>query len=626
MSQTHVSDLLCELLGSLWACSGSPFVYKLHCLAKRGEWIEMSRFSANPSQYSCGSTYQVDSYACGLFQKNLDLPVESSSEEARYNAAIRKFLEGEHKCAETNLRLRATYNSFKEYGSLTSCENRIRFGLGNLNSEISMYESLDRITKFISRLLGEAPSIDEIDFRFGPGATLSDRSSESTVPDKISSIITTTARAFPHIVTLAGTAWGRAHVQDHGRLRARLVRGNEFFSVPKNFNEDRGAAKEPSLSAPITIWLGSQIKERLAAFGNNVRTNQALNQKLAREGSVSGSYATVDLRNASNTVSLEAVRTLFPKRWVELLSSVRSPVTRIYSFDRRSHRDVLLNMFSTMGCGFTFEVETLIFLAAARESMRLVGLTAEIGKNVSVHGDDVVLPSAAYDSFVRLLSFLGFEVNKKKSFASGPFRESCGGDFWVGRAVRPIFLPKIPTEPNEWITLANQLYRHSDSALSHGLLKWFARSRARVLAELPKHVRECRGPRYLGDIVIHDDNREVWVTRPARDEGGSNGMLQIRTYSPVSFRDISWDGFGSGAQTAAALYGTAIHYIHRGDSSREVVRGRDSVLGYGPKWITLTWDNSEVVSPLKDWLPRPRLHYQWKGNPLLWARLWALTS
>lgn len=591
------------------ACT--PFVYKVQCLAERGEWESILSQKVDPRSYTCGVTYQVDSFVAGLVQKNRDLPISGASDGARYNAAIRKFLAGNERCAKTNFRLKASYSRYLETGTLLSEELRQTLGLRDAHEELALYGSLRRMTSFISRVLGPCPGYEDVDFKFGPGATLADKSSMSTVPDKLSSTVTLTARAVPMLITLSETAWGRGHVEDFGKIRSRIVRGNEFFSVDKEATEDRGAAKEPSLNGPVTIWLGGQIKDRLARWGYNLRYNQEVNRGLALKGSVDGFIATVDLRNASNTVSIETVRALLPPAWFRLLSDLRSPFTRIYSHDRRESKDVHLSMFSTMGCGFTFELETLIFLAAARESMWQEGIPASPEVNVSVHGDDVVLPSAAYPFFEKLLAYLGFECNKKKTFAVGPFRESCGGDFWEGKPVRPVYLSALPTQPDEWITLANQLYRTADAALSSGFLRALARMRADAIEELPGHVRKARGPRYLGDIVIHDDRRDTWTLSVGRDQFGPNGTVSIFTYSPVNGDGVRWSGFGAGAQKAAALYGTAIRDHRWRGTLDERVPTRDDVSGHRMKWITLTWESHDhdLLTEIKDrpWLP----FYNW---------------
>jgi hypothetical protein len=87
-----------------------------------------------------------------------------------------------------------------------------------------------------------------------------------------------------------------------------------------------------------------------------------------------------------------------------------------------------------MGNGATFCLETLVFAAAAH---------AIRSKTVSVYGDDIIVDSDKVDDLKRLLGFLGFSVNADKSFSAGPFRESCGKDYYQGVDITPFYLRGI---------------------------------------------------------------------------------------------------------------------------------------------------------------------------------------
>jgi hypothetical protein len=126
-----------------------------------------------------------------------------------------------------------------------------------------------------------------------------------------------------------------------------------------------------------------------------------------------------------------------------------------------------LFMVSTMGNGFTFPLQTMIFgcvVEACAEALEIElqrprgGTLGQFG----VNGDDIICPKGLYDVVCRLLTILGFEVNKTKSFHEGPFRESCGGDFFKGSPVRGVYLK----------TLADQGSRYSAINL---LNRWSAR-------------------------------------------------------------------------------------------------------------------------------------------------------
>jgi hypothetical protein len=58
----------------------------------------------------------------------------------------------------------------------------------------------------------------------------------------------------------------------------------------------------------------------------------------------------------------------------------------------------------------------------------------------SVYGDDIIVRSAVAPRVLKYLQVCGFTANRKKTFLSGPFRESCGTDWFEGEDVRPINL------------------------------------------------------------------------------------------------------------------------------------------------------------------------------------------
>jgi hypothetical protein len=74
----------------------------------------------------------------------------------------------------------------------------------------------------------------------------------------------------------------------------------------------------------------------------------------------------------------------------------------------------------------------------------------------SVFGDDIIVPTKAYERTLRLLRLLGFTPNPEKSFGSGSFRESCGHDYYHGYNVRPVFVRKLKTD-NDLMVLTNLL-------------------------------------------------------------------------------------------------------------------------------------------------------------------------
>jgi hypothetical protein len=117
-----------------------------------------------------------------------------------------------------------------------------------------------------------------------------------------------------------------------------------------------------------------------------------------------------------------------------------------------------------MGNGFTFPLMTIILTCAVRAAYKTLNYPIQdvrrvtdrrevlingtcnsynIHANWAVFGDDIVVRSDAYDYVVSALALLGLDVNTSKSFSKGPFRESCGHDYFHGLNVRGVYLKRL---------------------------------------------------------------------------------------------------------------------------------------------------------------------------------------
>lgn len=216
-----------------------------------------------------------------------------------------------------------------------------------------------------------------------------------------------------------------------------LVIGSRFDTVPKDSQKDRPICVEPDLNMFFQKGIGSMIRRRLYRCGINLN-DQTLNQRLARQGSIHGDLATIDLSGASDSVSLAVCEMLLPQSWYEAMLMTRSP------YVLKDGKWVRLEKISSMGNGFTFELESLIFWALAKAVSVNSGSG---GASVSVYGDDIIVPGACARELIDLLSLLGFATNASKTFVDGPFRESCGKHYFLGADVTPF---KIESPIETW--------------------------------------------------------------------------------------------------------------------------------------------------------------------------------
>ncbi len=221
----------------------------------------------------------------------------------------------------------------------------------------------------------------------------------------------------------------------------------KVIAVPKTSKRPRLIAKEPVCMQYTQQALFKAIKEGIEddyVLKRFLRLRrQEVNQLLAREGSITGTLATLDLSEASDRVSNELVRFLFG-RWQHLDGAVQACRSRsaFVQFPEGEGVTLPLRKFASMGSALTFPVECMIFLIIAfvgieRSLGRRLQLADVIGLTgrVAVYGDDIIVPTDHVGSVVHTLESFGFKVNSQKSFWTGRFRESCGKDYYGGHDV-----------------------------------------------------------------------------------------------------------------------------------------------------------------------------------------------
>jgi len=286
----------------------------------------------------------------------------------------------------------------------------------------------------IRSILGDIPKLSELQFRFGPGATTQIPKRTASARAKLGQDPACSSELFPwrHLVLQEMPSWHDALLPEGphrpGAIPVVLHPGKIAF-VPKSAKEFRTIMVEPSLNTMCQAGIGSFMAKRLRRCGVDIR-NQKRNQSLARKGSIDGSLATVDLSSASDTVSTELVYDLLGLDWASWLARFRTG-TAVFEGS-----PLQLEKFSSMGNGFTFPLETLIFYAIAWGTCVEEGTPCD---DVSAYGDDIIIPVRSFALLSEVLNACGFLLNEKKSFAEGPFRESCGVDFYQGIDIRPIY-------------------------------------------------------------------------------------------------------------------------------------------------------------------------------------------
>jgi len=233
----------------------------------------------------------------------------------------------------------------------------------------------------------------------------------------------------------------------------------QVILVPKDSRGPRLISCEPVDFQWIQQGLGRAIVKlvethELTKFNVHF-TDQTPNRIGALLGSSTGRYATLDLNEASDRVSLDLVRLLFPEHLLVYLEACRSLSTVL-----PDGRVLQLRKFAPMGSSLCFPILALtvwaILTAAAPD--------ADTRERILVYGDDVIVPTAYAVNAMEQLESFGLKINRDKSCISGLFRESCGMDAFKGNNVTPVRIRTVwsssphPDVYSSWIAYANSFY------------------------------------------------------------------------------------------------------------------------------------------------------------------------
>lgn len=362
-----------------------------------------------------------------------------------------------------------------------------------------MSDVMARIRQFISYVIGFEPPIRSIidDTGFGPGAAIGVHGSATNAGRKLLADWSVSPGAY-HL--------GFAAVMNHAQVReilfpnpggftsaardydpfkgpysekTRIVAHNKIAFVPKTAKTHRSIAIEPLINGFLQKGVDQVLRRRLRRIGIDL-SDQTVNQRMARLGSMADddeTFCTIDLAAASDSIATEVMRDVLPPEWFYLLDTIRSKSFCIGSADE----PIRYEKFCSMGNGFTFPLQTLLYSAACSA----VGAGTP-GIDFQVYGDDIIVRRKYFDQVVQVLRHLGFRVNTDKTFSEGPFRESCGSDWFGGIDVRPYTLDCALDSIQAYFKALNGMCR---SPLTEA---FFEQVRPFLLSQIPLEFRFFR--------------------------------------------------------------------------------------------------------------------------------------
>lgn len=476
----------------------SPMSLKTWLLYREGEFEQLVSCKALPEHYHSSSpdSFGLDHLCASIFSKFEDFDLGLDLDRLSFE----KWLKSESSCSEVNSLFRERWDGKQAFRP-------------DVEAVISMAR------RKITRILKDFPHDNFLEnCHFGPGMdTSSRRSSRTSAYDKYSF----TGDVTPACSSFLSDYLSREESDRRDELleQSQIVRSSRLSFVPKNAKSKRSICIEPRWNMFSQLGIGKIMASRLRRFGIDLDIrDQTVNQSLAKRAWADG-LATIDLSAASDSVATNLVIDLLSdadESWIDAILATRCSHTMY------EDKEIRLEKISSMGNGYTFPLETLIFFAITWSVVELNFPTSSRRKDMGVYGDDLIVPAEAVPLLTEVLSCLGFSVNAEKSFVKGDFYESCGADFFKGKPVRPFFIRKrVRTLPQAY-ALANQIAAYSKQHID--FLDFADREiwnlRQRIIRRIPKHLR-CFGPPEAGDGVLHSS---FDVARPSRAKLGWEGF------------------------------------------------------------------------------------------------------
>lgn len=439
-------------------------------------------------------------------------------------AAYTKFQQGERRCRRVN----AVIDGLRA-GREPKNGRRLR------DLEAVKREFQDLIGPFRADYLGEF-------CRHGPGSGVGVSGNNTSLMEKLRQTVTCTPSCLPYLASalashdhfrtailgseepregyvsacptwVAGITWPELLRQELVN-KCQWVHYNNIAFAPKNALTDRTIGMEPTGNMLVQLAVGEYLQLRLLSAGVSLQVGQTVNQMRARQGSLAfgNPDVTLDIKNASGTFSRALAAYLMDDSpWYSFLDAIRSKKWQLKSGlpGQEEPIEETYECFVSMGNGYCFPLESLVFLACVRAAERRNGSPF----TGIVYGDDIICKQSDALTLIEILSSCGFQTNRDKSFVTGSFRESCGADYYEGTNVRPLFLSNrnvsVPVADN--IATWYWLYPYINDTRRRGLNTL----RSALLQLVPEERRFYR-PSHLraqGDSAI-DEHLDVCMSSP----------------------------------------------------------------------------------------------------------------
>lgn len=374
--------------------------------------------------------------------------------------------------------------------------------------------------------------------------------------------------------------------------RSRLVITDalEVTTVPKSWKARRTITPDTVIGNFISSGLGLMIEKRLRLAGLDIRKLQEQHKRIAKSASLRGHLVTLDLSRASDMISASHLRRVLPPDWMSALEIDAVYKLHLCAIGQvQTTAPITARTFMTMGKGHTFPLQTLMFYVLVKAIQHLHGSKGL----VSVYGDDIIYPVVLHRYVTRIFADLGYVINTDKSFSTGWFRESCGGDYLHGLNVRP-YSPETETSSSK---ASNSGSKRSEAVaflnkIANGLAeRWevweIPRTLRFILIELQSLVGRIN--------IVHPETAEICGIRPRY--GLESWPLILEPYLLVKPMTVVPPNASGGWVGAVEFYGSCCTTGHP-----ELIHRDDEAI-FLWDWLRERASSDSVVTPPFLWRP-----------------------
>jgi hypothetical protein len=287
--------------------------------------------------------------------------------------------------------------------------------------------------------------------------------------------------------------------------------------VPKSVKTSRSICQEPNtlmffqqgvLDTMVRLLESSILRHSVKLH------DQTFNQRLSQFGSKTGLIDTIDLSAASDSLSYDLVKAVFPPSWQIVMRATRSSQVQLPDGSLFS-----IKKFAPMGSALCFPTQCIVYWAVGvyaacldtyansgsidtfsewldDHTIRAVMRSFHSSPSplwrsyqpLGIYGDDICVDSVLTPLVISTLTSLGFVVNAEKSFTGNQlFRESCGKFYLKGHDVSPLYFTvkgvrnrTNPEHISSHVHLLNECYkrsyRNTYRFLRHSILTWNSRN------------------------------------------------------------------------------------------------------------------------------------------------------